>query len=76
MKPFPETIPLPQTEIVIHCFPRGQIVGKQAPRASASQQIENGIDDLTVAMKARSSMKRGSRKQRSDTAPFRIAQIG
>ena len=51
-------------------------MGKQRLGASASQQRENDIDDLAVAMKARSSMKRGSREQISDAVPFRITQIG
>jgi hypothetical protein len=76
MKPFPEAIVLPQTKVVVHRFPGRQVVGKQTPRASASQQIENGIDDLTVAVEARSTMKRGSRKKRCDAVPFRIAHIG
>jgi hypothetical protein len=75
MKSFPEAIFIPQTKVVIHGFLRRQIVGKQTPSASASQQIENGIDDLTVAMEARPSVKRGSREKRSNAVPFRIAQI-
>src|SRR5215470_11524697 len=76
MKPFEDAILPPQPKIVVHGFPRREIVRKQAPRASASQRIENGIHDLTVAISARSPMERGHRKQRSDAAPFRIAQIG
>jgi hypothetical protein len=49
MKPFLQTIPSPQTEVVIHRFPWRKIVGKQVPRAPASQHTENGIDNLTVA---------------------------
>src|SRR5260370_11267474 len=37
MKPFPETIFIPETEVVIHRFPRRQIVRKQTPCASAAQ---------------------------------------
>jgi hypothetical protein len=73
MKAFPEAVPPPQTKVVIHGFPGRQIVGKQTPGASASQHVENGMDDLTVAMKTRSPMQSGCRKQRSDAVPFRIA---
>src|SRR5215469_2461298 len=75
MKPFPQTLLPPQTKIVIDRFPGRQIVRQQAPCASASQQIEHSIDDFTLAMKTRSPMKRGHRKQRSDAVPFRIAQV-
>jgi hypothetical protein len=47
---------------------------KLTPHASASQKVENSIDDLAVVMKARFPMKRGSRKQRNDEVPFRIVQ--
>ena len=73
MKPFPGAIPPPESKVIIHGFPGRQIVGKQTPRASASQEIENGIDNLSRAMKQGSPMECRGREKRSNAVPFRIA---
>ena len=51
-------------------------MGKQSPGAAAAHQVQDSINDLTLAVQARSSMSGGLRKKRSDAVPFRIAQIG
>jgi hypothetical protein len=76
MKPFPESILPPQTEVVIDGFPGRQIVRKQAPRTAASQQIQDGIENFPRTMKPRTPMSSRCRKKSSDTIPFRIAYIG
>jgi len=73
MNLFPQAIPPPEAKRVIHRFPRRQIVRKQAPRASASEDLEDGVENFTSAVKPGTPMDSRSREKRSDAGPFRVA---
>ena len=50
-------------------------MGKQAPSASTSQQIEDGIDDFPIAMESGTPMDTKGGEKRSNAVPFCIAHV-
>ena len=43
---FPDTLSAPGFEVAVDGWPGGEFMGHHAPGATASQDIENGIDNL------------------------------
>src|SRR5215203_5418549 len=72
----PGTIDAPFSEVVVDGGPLREVVGKQAPLATALQEIEDGIEDLAEAVDPRSPKVFGSRQVRLYTVPFGIGKIG
>ena len=53
-------------------LPRWKVVGKEAPGTTALSDVEDGVEDLTKAVEAGTSVGIGSRKVELQAAQFGV----
>jgi hypothetical protein len=70
--PLPGSIHSPQTEVVVDGLPGWEVMRKQAPGTAAPYDVEDGIEDLAQAMKARSPLVFWSRQVSFDALPLSV----
>ena len=73
--PLPGAVDTPFSEIMVDGGPSREVVGEQAPLATALLEIEDGVQDLTKTVGPRSSMALGRGHVRLDVIPFGIGKI-
>jgi hypothetical protein len=71
----PGTIDTPSPEIVVDGWPSRKVVGKQAPLATALQDVEDGVQDRTKVVGPWASISFGSGHVRFDVFPFGVREI-
>jgi hypothetical protein len=71
----PSAVDTPLSEIVVDGRPSREVVGKQAPLATALQDVKDGVQDLTKIVDPRPSMACGGGQMRLDVVPFGIGKI-
>src|SRR3712207_2535517 len=63
-------------EVVVDGLPGREITGKIAPRASRTQEIEDGFEDPAERVPRASPARHGRRQVTLQAFPFRIGQVG
>ena len=71
----PGTINAPFSEIMVDGGPSREVVGEQAPLATALQDVEEGLEDLTKVVGPGASISFGRGHVRLDVIPFGIGKI-
>jgi hypothetical protein len=75
MQLLPEALQPSKPEIVIHGFPRWQIMGQQALGAATAEYIEDAIESLTPRVDSRPPSGLGRWYVRLQTAPLGVSHI-
>src|SRR5918998_728810 len=55
MQPFPGTVAAPSSEVMVDSLPGREVVRQQAPGTATTEQVEDGVKDLTQGMYSGSS---------------------
>src|SRR5215207_723831 len=71
----PGTVYAPFSEVVVDGGPPREVMGKHAPLATALQEVEDGVQDLTKIVGPRSSVSFGGGQVGLDVAPFSVGKI-
>jgi hypothetical protein len=75
MHHLPGPILTPLSKVVIHDLPWRQVMGQHAPGAAAAQEIENGVQDLTLRVRFRSAAWFGFGNQMFNQCPFFVTEV-
>src|SRR5215210_8733865 len=76
MYPLPRSVQTPESEVVVDGLPRWEVVGQESPGAAATEHVEDGVEDLTQIMEARTSVGFRSGEVGFQAAPFGIGEVG
>src|SRR5215208_6388561 len=71
----PGAVQAPHPEVMMHRRPRRELAWKHAPLAAASQDVEDGVEDLTKAVDPRPSTSFRRGQMRLDVVPFSIGEV-
>jgi hypothetical protein len=71
----PQTVALPESEVVIGRSPRGKVSWQVAPLATRFDHIENGVGQLSERMLARTSYLGGLGEAVVDELPFTVGKV-
>jgi len=71
----PSPVVSPLLEVHIDRRVRRKVVREHAPRAAATQNVEDGIDHRPEICRTRSTSRFGGRKQAADDLPFRVTHV-
>ena len=63
------------SEVVVDGGPPGEVVGEQAPLATALKDVEDGVEDLAKIMDPGPSVPFGCRQMGLYVVPFGIGKI-
>ncbi len=72
----PRSAHTPEAKVVIGGLPGWELVRQQPPRAATSNDIEDGVQDLTHRMKPGSADTLGRRQERIQAGELSVRQIG
>ena len=72
----PRSVHTPQAKVVIGGLPGWELVRQQPPRAATSNDVEDGVQDLTHRMKSGAADTLGRRQERIQAGELSICQIG
>lgn len=70
--PLPSAVDTPLSEIVVDGGPSREVVGKHSPLATALQDVEDGVQDLTKTVGPWASVSFGGGQVRLYVVPFGI----
>src|SRR5215211_7056366 len=70
--PLPGSVQAPGAEVVVNRLPRWEVVRQESPSTTALEHVEDGVEDLSRAVKTRTPVGFGSRKVGFKAAPFGI----
>ena len=73
--PLPRAVLAPLAQVGVDVIPVRQVVGHQAPRDAAAQDVEAAVDDPTGIVLALTAPPVVPHQKRLDQRPFRIAQV-
>jgi hypothetical protein len=76
MHVLPGAIVPPAPEVLIDNLPGGKVMRQQAPGTATTQDIEDGIHDLTLGIFLGPPTGLGAGHQMFDQIPFFVAQVG
>src|SRR5215213_11323002 len=71
----PGAVQAPHPEVVVHRRPRRELTWKHAPLAAASQEVEDGVEDLARGPLARTPSELGGRDKWGEDLPFWVRTI-
>src|ERR1043165_1003899 len=71
----PQTIVLPQPEIMVGGAPRSKVLGQIAPLTASLDDIENSVEQLAERVLAWPSLRAGLGETIVDELPFGVRQI-
>jgi hypothetical protein len=66
----------PEPKVVVGSLPGWELVRQQPPRAATSNDVEDGVQDLTHRMKSGAADTLGRRQERIQAGELSICQIG
>jgi hypothetical protein len=66
----PADLQPPEAKVVVHGFPRWQIMGRQSPGTATAEHIKNSLEEFTDRMASGSPAPLGQRQMRRETAPL------
>ena len=72
----PRSVHTPEAKVVIGGLPGWELVRQQPPRAATSNDVEDGVQDLTHWMKPGTADTPGRRQERIQAGELSIRQIG
>jgi hypothetical protein len=68
----PEALEVPAPEMIEHGLPGWEVCGEIPPRAPSTQDVEDGVEDITQAVGQRSAASGAKSKLLLDVYPLRI----
>jgi hypothetical protein len=66
----PAALQPPEAKVVVHGFPRWQIMERQSPGTATAEHIKNSLEEFTDRMAPGSPAPLGQRQMRRETAPL------
>ena len=72
----PRSIHTPEPKVVVGGLPGWELVRQQPPRAATSNDVEDGVQDLTHRMKPGAADTLGRRQERIQAGELSVRQIG
>src|SRR5262249_35663337 len=72
----PGAVVAPLVEVVVAGAPGGEVMGKHPPGATAAEDVEDAVENLTKVDGARPSARLGGREEALEAFPLGAGQIG
>jgi hypothetical protein len=76
MHHLPGAVLAPDSEIVVHDLPRGEVVGRQPPRAAAAHDITDAVEDFPLGVCLRPAARLSFRDIRFEQRPLLVREVG
>ncbi len=76
VQPLPGTVEAPGPEVVVDGLPGRKLVGQQAPGTSATQHVEDGVEDLPQGMDSRAAGSLRDGEVRLYAGPLGVGKVG
>jgi hypothetical protein len=76
MEALPSAVDAPSSEVIVDGLPRWEVVGEEAPSATATHDVEDSGEDLTQGVHPRASGSSGSGKMGLYADPLGVGEVG